>query len=474
VVSDMSYKNNNDKNIVIAIVTSFAFYIVLLIVMLLFSSCERRELYVFGDELYNVYLDVDWSDYVPGQPETKPDNMSVWFYPDSGERTKHSTTAEVEHYEDIYLSGGRYQGLVVDYSPAEFSFQRFVDMEKLPTAHVEAVKAEAQPELFDSVYAKLDVKTDPIPYTWLYGDSCWSYTDLLPSREPTGYFTVSAAPQHMAADTLKDMDIYIGKYGDYIPWKEYEDYQSSLVTQGFFSKPEPVVLDLRVRVFVKGFQNIDFGYPGAVKATLVGLSDGHYLGSGENTERPCLVAFENWKHDVVRDLSGQRIDSLGYIWISLNTFGLRPSAVDGWKSVHDGEERQTAIDEYGHEHGVNDSIWWVRSQHEQLRLNLRFTLRDRSTVVEYSYDVGNQVVWFEDRYLLLIDLLQQFWGEDPSGQQGPPGPSGPPGPPGPQGPPGPRGKDAPIILPNVDPYNGAGFDAEVEPWIDGPIVDVQF
>ena len=434
----MSYKNNNDKNILIATVTSFAFYIVLLIVMLLFSSCERRELYVFGDELHNVYLDVDWTDYVPGRPEAKPDNMTVWFYPDSGERTKHSTTAEVNHYEDIYLPGGRYQGLVVDYSPAEFSSQRFVDMDRLPTARVEAVKAEAQPELFDSVYAKLEVKTDPISYTWLYGDSCWSYVDQLPSREPTGYVTVSAAPQHMAADTLKDMNIHFGEYGDYIPWKEYEAYQSSLVSQGFFSKPEPVVLDLRLRVFVKGFQNIDFGYPGAVKATLVGMSDGHYFGSGENTEKPCLVSLDNWKHDVVRDLSGQRIDSLGYIWISLNTFGLRPSAVDGWKSVHTGEERQTVIDEHGRKVSLNDSIWWVSSQHEQLRLNLRFTLRDRSTVVEYSYDVGNQVVWFEDRYLLLIDLLQQFFGEDPGGQQGPPGPSGPEGPPGPPGPPGPR------------------------------------
>ena len=139
----MYNRNKYRKDAKAAIMSTFALYMAVLAIVFLLSGCERRELYVFGDELHNVYLDVDWSDYVPGHPETKPDNMSVWFYPDSGERTKHSTTAEVEHYDDIYLSGGRYQGLVVDYSPAEFSFQRFVDMDKLPTAHVEAIKAEA-------------------------------------------------------------------------------------------------------------------------------------------------------------------------------------------------------------------------------------------------------------------------------------------------------------------------------------------
>ena len=92
----MNNRNRSKKDSIAAILLSFALFAAVLAIVFLFSSCERRELYVFGDELHNVYLDVDWSDYVPGHPETKPDNMSVWFYPNSGERTKHSTTGEVE------------------------------------------------------------------------------------------------------------------------------------------------------------------------------------------------------------------------------------------------------------------------------------------------------------------------------------------------------------------------------------------
>lgn len=417
---------------------SLLFYAVIMGIVLLFSGCERRELYVFSDEYHNVFLDVDWSDYATEfSGEDKPDGMTVWFYPETGASARPRTTPKVDHYDDIYLQRGLYQGLLINYSPEEFSKQQFFGMDHLETARVQAVKSEWQPQRFDSVYAQLDVKTDFIPYTRLYGDSCWSKE--LPSRESTGYYTLTAAPEYMAADTLKDMDIKGGEYGDYIPWDGCNDYQSSLTEQGFFSMPEPIVQQLRVRIFVRGFQNINFGYPGAVTATIAGLSDGYNFATSQNAENPCLMSLDKWSYEVVKDVSGYKVDTLGYIIATINTFGLRPSTVNGWKSVHTGEERQTVIDAYGHERGVNDSIWWVESREEELRLNLRFVLRDRSTVVEYSYEVGNQVLWEEDRHLLRIDLLEEF-----------------------------------PVLPNVDPYNGAGFDAEVEPWVDGPTADVEF
>jgi len=187
-------------------------------------------------------------------------------------------------------------------------------------------------------------------------------------------------------------------------------------------------------------------------------------------------------------------DSLGYIYTSINTFGLRPSTIEGYYSVHDGKER---IDPATDPDVEQDSIWWVKALPEELRLNLRFTLRDRARVEEYQYDVGHNVVWFENDYILLIDLDAWFFGSSYA-EKGDPGPQGPQGEPGPPGPPGPAGEDGkdgedghyiwPFPppppppgpdphepdFPWVDPYNGAGFDAVVEPWIEEPAVDVMF
>ena len=434
---------------------------------------------------------VDWQDYLT----RRPGGMTVWFYPDP-DRTAPSrhTTADIDSY-DLYLSRGRYQGLLIDYSPEEFGRQRFYDMDQLQSARVEALPAVEQPQRFDSVYAALDVKVDSIPYTRLYGDSCWSYE--LPQRERTGYWTVSDEPEYMAADRLRDMDVEAGEYGDYIPWKKTEQYRSSLTVQEFYARPEPVVEKLLIRVFVRGIQ-----YMWQLQGSIAGLSDGFMLGEGSNSEKPCLLALDDWKLQVIND-------SLGYVYTTVNTFGLRPSTVDRWLSVHSGDEREAVADEARvpfadsraartrseepNTTGLNDSVWWVKSLPEELRLNLRFTLRDRVRVMEYSYDVGHQVVWFEDRYMLLIDLNTRFFGIDYKGEKGDKGdpgepgapgapghdgkdgeqgPVGPPGPVGPQGPPGPS-PDAPD-LPWVEPYNGAGFDAVVEPWKREPDVDIMF
>jgi len=439
---------------------------------LVLTGCERRELYVYGDEFHDVFLEVDWSKY----DGYRPDGMTVWFYPDPAQvAPSRHTTAEVNHY-DLYLSHGRYQGMVIDYSPEEFARQKFYAMDSLRSARVVAERAAEQPERFDSIYAKLDVKVDSIDYRRLYGDSCWSYP--LPSREArTGYYTVTGEPEYMVLDTLKDMDVHAGEYGDYIPWKERDYYQSTLTVQGFYAQPEPIVQRLHIRVFIRGIQ-----YLWQVQGTIAGLSDGHYLVANENTENPCLMALDDWKLQVVND-------SLGYIHTTINTFGLRPRTVNGYHSVHDGHFMPA--DTRAGDRAQEDSIWWVEALPKELRLNLRFTLRDRARVMEYSYDVGDQVVKFDNEYLLLIDLDTHFFGTSYA-QKGDPGPQGQPGEPGPPGAPGKDGETTYIWVypprphphphpspwepdfPWVDPYNGAGFDAVVEPWIEEPPVDVVF
>lgn len=445
--------------------------------LLVLTGCERRELYVYGDEYHDAFLEVDWSEY----DGHRPNGMTAWFYPgpaDQNERKPYRhTTADVDHY-DLYLSGGLYQGMVIDYSPEEFGQQEFLGIDTLKAARVVAKPAQEQPERFDSVYAKLDWKTDSINFTRLYGDSCWAYSNRLPIRQKTGYHEVTAEPEYMVLDTLKDMLVDKGIYGDYIPWKERDTYQSTLSVTGFYARPKPIVQKLIVRVFVRGIQ-----YLWQTEGTLSGLSKGHYLVDDYNTEDPCLMYLNDWKLQVVND-------SLGYIYTTINTFGLRPSAIDGYYSVHDGsyKEPETRVEDRAYQ----DSIWWVDSQLKNLRLNLRFTLRDHARVLEYSYDVGDQVIKFDNEYYLLIDLNARFFGTSyaQKGDKGDQGEKGEPGPPGLPGKDGKDGEDGAYIyiwvypppkpeeeepdIPWVPPYNGAGFDAVVTPWEDMPPVEVHF
>ena len=462
----------------------YSIFLSLLAVIL--TSCERRELYVYGDEFRSVYLDVDWSNYTGH----RPDGMTAWFFPGDGEESpQRHTTAEVSHY-GLYLSGGRWQGVLVDYSPEEYTRQTFLGMDRLSTARVEATDLSEQPVNIDTLIVHNDSLKELLDgvdtqiYRRLYGDSCWQYQ--LPQRNPaTGYYVVSNQPEYMVLDTLKDMDVDRGEFGDYIPWKRVNDYQSTIIEKGFFAKPEPVPQRMRIRVFVRGIQ-----YLWQMKASLAGLSNGYYLGRQECTDTPCVVELDDWKMEFIND-------SLGYVYTTFDTFGIRPSTVnrrvplfgDGayYGYGHASDTWDFAYTRAVEETERQDTVYWVDAEPEELRLNLRFILRDRGTVMHYSFDVGDQVLEYEGRHLLRVDLDTRFFGTS-YGQKGEKGDKGDPGEPGPPGPPGPAGKDGrdrwpPIPwppkpdphepdFPYVDPYNGTGFDAEVEPWIDVPPIDV--
>ena len=78
----------------------------------------------------------------------------------------------------------------------------------------------------------------------------------------------------------------------------------------------------------------------------------------------------------------------------------------------------------------------------EIRLNLRFLLRDRHTSVYYHADVANLVHVFRNEYALRVDLMDQD-GRVPE-------------------------------LPFVEAYNGMEFGGIVIPWQDEDPVDVQF
>ena len=386
----------------------------LLVMSGVLSGCERRDLYVYGSEFHSLTLAVDWSEY-----QTKaPDGMTVWFWPVEGDadapvQTREPyrfTTSSVRSY-DLYLQTGRYRGVVIDYSPEEYGSQQFVDMDQLASARVEALRESHQPQPTDGGAQEL------------YGVT--AYWHELPQEE-TGLVRVMSQPEMMALDTLSDMHVRAGEYGDYIPYDDRADYQQQMQVTTFQATPKPLVWQLYLRIFVKGINNLT-----RVESTVAGLADGHLLALDRNTDVACLVEATDW-HIVKTDNSGN-----GYIETTLNTFGLRPSAVDESAAAR--------------RHGASGEQYVVQDAGE-VRLNLRFVLRDGSTVVYCHYDVGSHLRQITDEQLLVLRLDESDFGGDGTGGTLGPGPD----------------------LPYVEPHDGTGFGADVTPWDDGGEADATF
>ena len=126
--------------------------------------------------------------------------------------------------------------------------------------------------------------------------------------------------------------------------------------------------------------------------------------------------------DAARMSEGQGIEppTAGNWWMA----GTRAGESSGW---------------YDYETDLCDS--------DELRLNLVFVLRDHSTILKYQFDVGRQVVSFDEQLVLRLDLDEEYFDPD-----------------------NPDGGD-PIELPYVEAYSGTGFDANVSEWEEGGVAD---
>ena len=395
----------------------------LLGLLFFFASCERRELYVYGDEFHSVELEVDWRKY----QTSDPDGMTVWFYAldDTTHAPYRTTSASVRH-QDIYLPGGHYQGVVIDYSPEEYSRQEFLDMEQMQQARVKATMASYQPDSLTVVGEGVSSGLNDSVNRELFGEAAWNaMQNDRPGRHPqTGFYIVANQPEQMGLDTLDNKFVDPGEFGDYIPWKERNNYQDKLVITKLYSEPQTIVWKMRIRIWIQSGYNYLWQNLGSIS----GLADGHYLARDTITDDPCLMFVESWE--------GERTgENSGYIAVTINTFGLRPESI--------------RPDRVGYGTGTN-SYYINVCDPEQIRLNLAFVLRDHQTLRTYHFDVGRHVVEFDGQLVLRVDIgPDDFWPNNPNGPD-------------------------PIILPYVDAYNGTGFGADVTPWDEQPPVDVEF
>ena len=376
--------------------------------LFLFSCLQgcRRPLWVAGSEYHSAVLITDWRQY----DSSDPDGMTAWFYPENGSsRAYQYTVANVRRLE-FYLPTGNYTGVVIDYSPGEFGKQEFVGTDYAETALVRSTPASYQP-------------TESME---LYGPECYSIP--LGDLEETGFYKVSNQPETMALDTLKHMEVFGGEYGDYIPYKVRDTYQESFVEKPFYSFPICPIWKMRIRVYIKGLD-----YLWSTEGSLAGMADGRYLALNHTTDVPTLLSIPAW--EVKR--TG---DNFGYIAATVSTFGL-PDSFKPHHIVEAGEETKA---EGGDGAGPVLVDWGGKTllSPESVRLNLKFILRDQSTVLYYHFDVGEYVYSYDAELVFRVDI----------------------------------GPDDPSIpdLPYVDAKDSAGFDATVSPWEDGGSADVTF
>ena len=377
----------------------------LVILLALLQGC-RRPLFVAGSEYHSAVLVTDWRQY----DSSDPDGMTAWFYPSQGGKAYRFTTADVRKLQ-FYLATDTYTGVVIDYSPAEFGRQEFLDMDYAQTALVRATPASYQP-------------AGPVE---LYGPECFA-GNIGQVNSETGLLEVSNQPEKMALDTLANMYVFGGEYGDYIPYKISDKYQETFEEKYFYSYPLNPIWSLRIRVYVKGLD-----YLWSTEGSIAGMANGRYLALNKNTDTPCLLSIPSWE---VRRTG----DNFGYIAATVSTFGLTNQN----RPLHIVEPGETTKAEGGDGTGPVLVDWEGKTvlSPEDLRLNLRFLLRDQSTVVYYHFDVGEYLVSYDGELVFRIDI-------------GPEDPSIP-------------------DLPYVDAKDSAGFDATVSPWEDGGSAEITF
>lgn len=369
----------------------------LALVLMTFTGC-RRDLYVFADNDKQIELITDWS-----LTAQKPGGMTWWFIRnDHSGYNRHETTAQVSH-SWVGIAKGQYTGFVFDYSPAEYTHLGFVDMTEPETALMLLKASVDQPAVEDDLFG-----AEGVPATM---------TDIALSGTDNGMYLVSAVPENINIDTLKNVDIKTGSDGDYVPYEDRDSYQGSTTTQTLYARPQLGVWKLRVVVHVNGINRL-YG----IRGSIAGLADGCWLESMRPTSSRCLHSLDSWKVTVV--------DSVGYVTAEQNCMGLPDADMPASPLYARGGVQQPPTGD----DAVYDKL---------LRLNLRFLMRDRQTIVDYHYDLDDAEVKVIDEERIIVVTIS---GRHPNYPN----------------------------LPFVNSDGSAGFDASVSEWEYGGRSDTTF
>ncbi len=217
----------------------------------LFMACHRRDLFYENKQYVNLYLEVDWSVAFPSE-NTKPQGMSVWFYPVDGGEPIMKSTNDVDKYR-VKIPEGIYDILIFNQTPRELSGSlSFRDVEALGIAEV---------------------------YSILMANKSWY------EQETNKH--VNIQPEYFAAAVYENVEV-LAPINDLGYTTEHED-EMPVVNQTIKATPLMLTKDVEILVYVKNAASIS-----DVRSVVSGFAEGHTLNGEYQNGENSINIIDNW------------------------------------------------------------------------------------------------------------------------------------------------------------------------------------
>lgn len=247
------------------------FWVYTILLLLLTVSCDRRPLEVYNENVADLQIKVDWSQF-----DEHPSGMTMLFSKDGDDVTQTVVTNEVDSV-DVFLTPGIYYMTLFNQSFDEFGSMYFSD-----TRSHDQVKARA---------------TD--------------LTTVLTEWSASGRYMSDPDPIAVAVDTIIITEDMVGRR--YV----FEDYQVhnvevDTIRHIICEVPKPMTTMLSVDVRVKGINSLR-----AVEGSIDGMADGFLLSQFWRTETTGTLLLSQWKAMFDYEDNG-----MGWLTIRIPTFGL--------------------------------------------------------------------------------------------------------------------------------------------------------
>ncbi len=325
------------------------------VLVLAATSCTHKELCMLHPHTADVTIISDWSDFTD---KDVPSGMTVMVYPQEGGEVVRHLTHDITR-ADLSLPVGLYHSVVFNQSESEFGSVLFRGMDSYETAEV---------------YSNLTKST-------------WYKTRTEEERlgeEPEWIGT----SRHEGAVVTQEM-IYATGEAMLAALPQQRSEPGFVIAQ---HAPQNIIYTVSVTVHIKGFHNLR-----SARASLNGLAEGYFLGTGRYSSSKVTQLMERWSKSVdVHDPTKGTINTV------ITCFGLPD----------------------GHGATADENI-----------LNLSLLLVDNTTIMDYTFKVGDKFVHEEgDGVDVSLSLELELEIDEP--------------------------------LPDVKPVDGAnsGFDATVSDW----------
>ncbi len=275
---------------------------------LIMASCTHKDLCYHHPHTAKVSFMSDWSKF---EKET-PTGMTVMVYPQQGSETIKHLTHDISN-ATLNLPVCIDHSIIFNQSESEYGSVSFRGMDSYETAEVYTNSTK----------------------------SSWYKTRAEDERVVTDPEWIGTS-RHEGAEVTQQMVDATGE--DMLARTQQRNALGFVIAE---HTPQNIIYTVTVTVHVKGFHNLR-----SARASLDGLAEGYYFGSGKYSKNSVTQLIENWQKNV------DEVDpTKGTITATITCFGL--------------PEGHTATP-------------------EENRFSLSILLVDNKTVMDYTFDVGDR------------------------------------------------------------------------------------